>query len=552
MKKKNKSLNHIQLLFIGFITFFSVGCNSDFLDRPPLGYLDQDTYLNTEGAGLKLLTNCYKPMQAGNEYQQIWFEFGDQLADDMYKGGSDAGDRDYTAQVAKGDPMATNTLLNRLWNHRYPQAIAPCNILLSLINEDTPLLEIGGTFTPKEKKLRWIGEAHFLRAYYYFSLATVFGHIPIIDKPLLSNDKSSIVKSDKEEVLDFILSDLEKAISEPNIPSVSKLPADEFGRITKEAMHAFRARVYLWRGDYESAKKDLQSVVESGHYDLIDNYELLFNNAVEGYMSKESVFLTPMKYIPNYTNGSTAPQKNVGRGPTGGWGGQCPTNDLVAEFEVGDPRLVHTVISSGDIFPLLDGKDEVHDYTGYDNFSKLQCRKHYPTHDRRVSGNLQRTDWSFYQIRYADVLLLYAECLIETNDNLQKAVDIINKVRYRAFVTSPKTDSYARFRLLDLPESEWVDEAKFNSEYKVKLGSVEELRKALRHERRVELAGEGFRFFDLMRWGIYIETVQKFSKTEEGAYYGTGVNVTEKTWPYPIPQSEIDDVGGSLVQHDNY
>ena len=85
-------------------------------------------------------------------------------------------------------------------------------------------------------------------------------------------------------------------------------------------------------------------------------------------MSKESVFITLRSYIPSYTSGSVCPQMNVGRGIAGGWGGECPTKDLVDEYEVGDPRLVHTVLSSGDIFVKNDGSEEVHDYSGYDNF----------------------------------------------------------------------------------------------------------------------------------------------------------------------------------------
>ncbi len=79
-------------------------------------------------------------------------------------------------------------------------------------------------------------------------------------------------------------------------------------------------------------------------------------------MSKESVFITLRSYIPSYTSGSVCPQMNVGRGIAGGWGGECPTKDLVDEYEVGDPRLVHTVLSSGDIFVKNDGSEEVHDY----------------------------------------------------------------------------------------------------------------------------------------------------------------------------------------------
>ena len=153
-------------------------------------------------------------------------------------------------------------------------------------------------------------------------------------------------------------------------------------------------------------------------------------------------------------------------------------------------------------------------------------------------------------LRYADVLLMYAECLIETGGDKQLAADLINQVRYRAFVTTSLTDSYAKYRKFNLKESDRVTEDTFNAKYKVK--ASDDLRAAVRHERRIELAGEGLRFYDLIRWGTFVSTMQKFGKTDEGKYSGAGTLVTDKTYPYPIPQSEIDYVGGALTQNDNY
>ena len=184
---------------------------------------------------------------------------------------------------------------------------------------------------------------------------------------------------------------------------------------------------------------------------------------------------------------------------------------------------------------------ETHDYSGYDNFPRQHSRKHWIDYSRRPTGNLQETDWSFYYIRYADVLLMYAECLIETGDNKQLAVDLINQVRYRAFVTTSPTDSFAKYRKFYVTEDQKVTEEIFNSKYKIKV--TDDLRKAVRHERRVELACEGRRYTDLLRWGTFVQTMQAFNKTEEGKYSGAGSNVTDKTWPYPIPQNEIDFVG---------
>lgn len=547
-----KSIKHlikrgIALLGIGMLT---TACADSFLERPSLGSLDEQTYLSTEDAGYKLLVNCYQPILNHWDYQTMKFDIGDQLTDDCSKGGSDAGDRSVITEVTRGNPLATSSLLTQIWNHRYQQAISPCNVLLQQITPETQLIQAGGALVPVETKQRWIAEGHFMRAFYYFDLAMLFVNIPIIDKPLNAVDKGTIAKAPKEEVMKFILSDLDAAIAEPNLPSAKTLPASEIGRITKEAAMAFRARVNMFYGNYEAAKTDLQAVINSGCYDLIDDYEDLFNSAEKGYISKESVFITLRSYIPNYTGGSVCPQMNIGRAGTGGWGGECPTMDLVDEYEAGDPRLVHTVLSSGDVFVKTDGTEEVHDYSGYDNYPQQHSRKQYPDWSRRPIGDLMNTDWSFYHIRYADVLLMYAECLIETGGNKQEAVDILNRIRHRAFVTTSPVDTYAKTRKFNVPEAQRVTEEIFNARYKIKIS--DDLRAALRHERRVELGGEGLRLYDLLRWNIFVPTMQAFGKTAEGQYSGAGTHVTDKTWPYPIPQNEIDYVGGSLTQNDNY
>lgn len=547
-----KSINKWKLYIAAFCLSGLFSCNADFLDRPTVGAMDESTFLKTEDAGYKLLTGCYQPMLDIWAFEQMWFDLGDQITDDCSKGGSDAADRVTISELTRGNPPTTNSMLTDIWNHRYKIAISACNVFLMDITPETELIATGGAFVSKDVKERWIAEAKFLRAFYYFDLATVFANVPIIDKPLLSEDKGSITKATKEEVQKFILSDLNAAIDEKKLPSAKDLKTEELGRITYEAALAFRARVKMFFGDYEGAKADLKVVVESGCYALVDDYQTLFNSKEKGYMSKEAVFITLRAYQPPYNSlASIGPQMDMGRNATGGWGGECPTNDLVAEYEVGDPRLTHTIISHGDVFYKADMKTtETHDYSGYDNYTRQHSRKHWVDYSRRPTNDLQQTDWSFYYIRYADVLLMYAECLIETGGDKQLAVDLINQVRHRAFVTTSPTDQFAQFRKFNVSKENQVTEEIFNQKYKVKVS--DDLRKAVRHERRVELACEGRRYTDLLRWGIFVPTMQAFSTTEEGQYSGAGSNVSDKTWPYPIPQNEIDFVGGALTQNDNY
>ena len=530
-----------------------MSCKSDFLNRPPLGGLDKDQFIKTEDAGFKLLVNCYNPMTSSWDYDEAKFDFGDLLTDDFSKGGSDAGDRSRITEVVRGNPLPSNEMLTTYWKHRYGVAISACNTLLSVVTLDADLIETGGALVPLEKKERWIAEGHFLRAFYYFDLAVIYGNVPIVNKPLEATDKSSVVKASKEEVLEFILQDLDKAISSGRLPRATNLPAVEYGRVTLEAALAFRGKVHLWMHSYEQSREDLKKVIESGAFELVTNYEWLFSDVEKGYKSKEAVFITLRDYIPGFNiGGAVPPIMDASRDPTvGGWGGACPTLDLKGEFERGDTRLVHSIIAHMDQFPKVDGSIETHNNSGYDNYSKLHSRKHYAVLPLRKNGaNLLDTSWSFYHIRYADVLLMYAESLLKTGGDKQTIVDILNKIRYRAFVTSSPKDSYAVKRAFDIPESERVTEEIFNSKYKIKIS--DDLETAIRHERRVEFAGEGMRLFDLLRWGIFVPTMKKFSQTAEGKYTGAGENVTDLTWPYPIPQSEIDDIGGSLVQNENY
>jgi len=548
MKTNTKIISYSWLFILCNILI--AGCTSGFLDRKPVGAVDGSVYLNSENGAYKLLMNCYSPILNDWNFQQMHFDMGDQLTDDCMKGGSDAADRVVITEVSRGNPPATSSMLRDLWNHRY-SAISNCNVFLANVNPDSKAIGTGGAIVSKEEILRWIAEAKFLRAFYYFDLAVMFQNVPLIDHPLTATEKQSIAKSDRDAVKEFILKDLSEAISEPNLPSSNNIPKTYFGRVSKEAAMSFRARVNMFFGNDQAAIPDLKSVVESGLFGLVDDYETLFNSASDGYMSEEAIFLTPRAYIPNYTSGSVVPQMCIGRNNTGGWGGECPTKDLLNEYELGDPRKTHTIMSSGDIFYKADGvSTELHDYSGYDDFSLQHNRKLWVDYSRRPDGNLMHTDWSFFHIRYADVLLMYAECIIETNGDKQLAVDLINKVRHRAFVTTSPTDRYAQYRKLNIPENERINEQIFNEKYKVKV--TDDLRAAIRHERRVELAGEGLRLYDLLRWNIFVTTMRAFGKTDEGAYSGTGTNVTDKTWPYPIPQTEIDYVGGSLTQNDNY
>jgi hypothetical protein len=526
-----------------FLILMVVGCSDSFLDNPPKGYSSADVFFTTEDAALKTVIGCYVPMLDNWRYQQMRLDIGNAITDDSNKGGSDIGDRKETLEIGIGKPLASNLRFSELWDHRY-NAIARCNTALENLDRETPFIQAGGAYVSDEVKARYIAEVKFLRGFYYYDLVTVFGGVPIITKTLSTEDKNNLTRASIEEVKQQILEDVQACIDEPNMPTSKSLPKEEFGRVTKDIANAFKARVHLFFKEYEEAKDAAWEVIKTGTFELQRDYQDLFNSYDNGYFSKESVFTILREYNPPYTYSSVVTIMDVGRNDVGGWGGDCPTPDLVDEYEIGDARLIHTVIQHGDEFLRNDGTIEVHNYTGYDNNTNYHSRKAYVPHQRR-QGAINRDDWTFYLIRYSDVLLMYAESLLETGGDKQEVADYINMVRRRAFLTTSRDDDWAYMRQIKIPE---VTEEEFEANYKVK--STDDLLAAIKHERRVEFGMEGMRFYDLIRWGDYVSVMKRFSELPYSS--GKGSLVDNETWPYPIPQSEIDRTGGSLKQNPGY
>jgi len=239
----------------------------------------------------------------------------------------------------------------------------------------------------------------------------------------------------------------------------------------------------------------------------------------------------------------------AGRGEVGGWGGNCPTADFASSFDARDPRKLFSVIKSGDIFPNVDGKQITHNYTGYDNIANQQSRKAFVPDKYRDGYSLGdiRSNWEPYYIRYADVILMYAEALLKTGGDNGQVANLINEVRHRAFVTTSKKDEEATFRVFDqtlIP----IDENYFQTNLAVK--SSDDLLKAIKNERRWELGLEGYRFTDLLRWGDYVSVMQAYYAKQP--YANKGKLVTDQSWPFPIPQTDIDISNGVLEQNANY
>lgn len=536
-------------------------CSKSFLEREPKGSLAESEYFQTDNAAMKLVTDSYGPMLDGWGYTINKVALGDESVDNADGGGSDPGDRPQTIEVGRGRPLASNPLLQEMWNNRY-LGIGKVNLAIRNIEDNWDKLIAGGNPVSEETKTRYIAELKFLRAWYYFDLIWVFKEVPLVVEP--NTPETRLAKSTVEELRTQLYKDLDEAIAVASFPRSSALPREEKGRANKDAAYTLKARAALFFAglmesgkmtgnaveEYGVAKTAAEQVVVNGNLSLLPDYQDLFRgDYTTGPYSSESIFPVLRTYLPAIGFGGDAfAIMNVGRNNVGGYGGNTPTRDLANEFEAQDPRKMFTIISNGDIFLTSSGAQEVHNYRGYYNDFNLQhSRKAFVPQEYRVQANLLRSNWGPYWIRYSEVLLIYAEALLKTNSSTTEVAKYINEVRRRAFVTTSKVDEPAVSRLFQQGLRQ-ISESEFTSTFAVK--PTDNLMQAIKHERRVELALEGFRLYDLIRWNDYT-TVMKAFYTKYG-FADKGVNAGDNSWPFPIPQTEIDRSNGMLVQNSNY
>ncbi len=534
-------------------------CGESFLERPPLGSLDEEAYFGTDDSAMKLLTSCYNPMKDQWGFTINKVAIGSEVTDDADGGGSDAGDRPQTTEVGTGYPLSNNPLLQETWNNRF-SGVGRCNIAIEKFsNEEYQFLK-NKEVVSKETISRYLSEVKFLRAWYYFDLVNTFASVPLITEVQLPGAR--LEKSTIEEIRTQIYQDLDHAINDSNLPWKKNTDiATELGRVTKDAAYVLKARAALFfaglmeqnkmsgnsNDEYIIARNASKEVIDNGNLSLSVFQDLFGGDYIKGLSSSEIILTVLNNYDPSIGHSTDAfAIMNVGRNNVGGWGGNIPTEDLTSSFDVKDPRRLFTIISHGDIFPRGDD-EEVHDYSGYYNFSLQQSRKAFVPFNYRVGGNLQRSKWAPYWIRYSEVLLIYAESLLKTGGSRSEVAEYINMVRYRAFVKTSKTDDFAIKRKFEETLIEINDEL-FNSKFAV--SADDDLLEAIKYERRAEFAMEGLRLYDLIRWGDYVKNMKAFSSTY--GYAGKGSRASENSWPFPIPQAEIDRSNGVLTQNSNY
>jgi hypothetical protein len=430
---------------------------------------------------------AYDPMNSGNLYNQVMWVLQDQATDDAEWGGGRS-----TANQAKNDvdrysfTPATSTFQS-VWSAAYT-GINRANAVLSHvppINMDTVL------------KNRLLGEAKFLRGFYYFTLVRLFGGVPLVLEETTSLNNLEVPRVTAEEIYQQIIKDFSAAI--PVLP-VSYTGADA-GRASKGAAIAFLAKVYLTREDWPNAAARCKEVMELGVYDLWEHFSDAFLIANKN--GKEAVFevqaLGGGLGEGSYMQGYMRPNFDKVNG-IAGFGDDPVTKNLYDTYRATDLRRDVTIrLYSATSVPAAPTSIAFPAYV-------------YKYRDPSATANGEGSN-NFPIIRYADVLLMYAEALNELSAGNTLAYDAVNRIRNRA-------------DLPDLPVSL----------------SQGELRDSILLERRLELAFEGHRWYDLVRTKRLISAMKAQNPT---------IVVNEMHYLYPIPQTEID-INPRLEQNPEY
>lgn len=482
-------LKGLAMLCIGLL--LAIGCSEDFLDVAPQGEQPSEQFWVSGEDALKAVNAMYANLRS---WPQVAFAAIaiESLGSDNAEKGSSASDATFLNNFDNYTATATEGQILDFWSGQY-QSINLANQVL----DNVPPISMD-----QNLKERYLAEAKFIRALAYFRLVRAFGGVPLRLHVPADASEYNLPRSSREEVYTAIEQDLTEA--------AAALPTSysgiDIGRATKGAALALHAKVSMYQGKWQQVL-DLTNQVMTLGYSLFPSFEGLFR--VENENNQESIFEIQAALIPGNPDASNSQYSQVQgvRGTVGGWGFNVPTQDLVDAFEAGDPRQDATIIFRGETTPQGDAIPAIGDNPRYN-------QKSYVPFNMIVAGYTEGAQQNIRWLRYADVLLMNAEANNELG-NTQEALDALEEVRARARGGDPDI----------LPEVTTTDQ--------------NELRQAIWHERRVELAMEFDRYFDVIRQG-----------RGEEVFGPLGWQPHNVVWP--IPQREIDLSAGVLEQNEGY
>jgi len=457
-----------------------VSCE-DYLEFPPEGEIPQEQFFNTQEDAQKAVNAMYGYLRSWNISAFSYLILGSVPSDEIMKGSS-PGDGSWANDYDNFLHTKTQGQILDFWKGRY-EGINLSNQVIT----NVPGIEMDGGV-----KQRMIAEATFMRAFHYYYLVRAYGGVPIIKE--VPAGPEGLVRASLEETWDFIETDLKAAI--PDLPET--VPNNEFGRATRWAAKALLAKVLMYREDWTECKKVSDEII-AGPFDLYPDFYQLFRPEQE--FCQESLFEVVATQVPgegDLSNSQFAETQAV-RGQFG-WGWFVPTDDLADAFDAAGDELRKevTIIYKGDVTDDGDTIGGIDVMEGVD-LPRYNGKVYVPTRIDRVTGP-HGCDQNVRILRFADILLINAEAAIHAGGD---AATPLNRVRAR--VGLPPIGS---------PSLEDIWE-----------------------ERRLELAGEQDRYWDLLRTGQAASVLAKY-----------GFQTGKHEW-YPIPQTEIDLSGGQLEQN---
>ena len=563
-----KQLLAILTLF-GSLTFTSC---EDFLTEKVRGQQNLDTYFTTADECEAYITGCYQDITCGGWWNinTVWL-LSEMCSDDAWMGNTTQSQSDYISLAHYQGNGASNGPISNFWQYRY-KGILRCNVAIDRISnaglEDTEL------------QARLVAEARFLRGYFYFELARNFGGVPLITEFKMPEEIEGITRASLEDTYKFIEEDLIAAAEV--LPKRSEYADADMGRATSGAALGLLGKVYLYQEKWSEARDVLQKLIpESGYtgedaqtteYDLLPNFGDVWDKDFDN--SVESLFEVQYEYHATLAVGGSLSTvtgaRSCGAALGDGWAWCQPTANLEAAYGEDDERREWTIIKTGcteikgeteeNFTKILNDNKEISVYDDCVEKYNLPAnslvidpsghksgriiRKYYlPLNDRPEVYNTDKSPLNHRILRYADVLLMYAEACNELSDDTH-AQAALNRVRNRAGLSPVSVTG-------------------------------NELRHAIRNERRLELAFEQNRLYDIRRWkddngkpvianlmgenGSFVKwntdpaTRDAMEWDNQGEASDKGKSFREdRDLLFPIPLYEVTMSNGSIEQNPNW
>lgn len=497
-----------------FVFSLVTGCKKDFLKSSNPNQLTLDSYYKTEGDAIGAVNSVYAVMQHMHLFRLDQWQIYDGMSDDVAWASTDDEPANAMFNFNFTSTMAKS---NEMWGTLYTGVFRANQVILNVGNMKDFIL-----------KNRILGEAKFLRAWYYFELVRGWGGVPKITEPLQSAQTSyNFPRASAQDVYDLIKEDLQFA--EENLPKKSEYAPGDIGRATSGAASAYLGKVFLFQKMWSDAVLQFEKVINSGEYVLTPKYEDNFSAATENNI--ESVFEVQFTGdgtgIWNDDDGAVANESNLLPVVYFRWVGSGPMYQFVRNQYFG---------------PATAGRSSRYNAIFTTNANGAPRIKKYVEFN---TSDFRRSDVNIRDMRYGDVLLMYAEALneIDKKDDAKNAIDkIIDRVRQEDGLTDPSAPTDIK----DLKTVQQLIDFGFAGSYDFS-DDKDGIRNIVKYERRVELMYEQKRYKDLVRWGDAKAAMDQWNDDNGGAR----MFVVGKHELFPIPDTEISGNEGISAADQN-